>query len=224
MQVFWSALSMMSALLSSSFWPILEKILLLRGACSSDMVSTNNGQPRSVVCVQGCLKEYAPTDILLTETKRILANRHILHSDVDVRSRALDFYDGRPLEKYSEETQESIAKMEQASAYIFSIPVYAAKLSGAVKNIITLSYPGMQKKAAGILAYSSSVPAYPAVHELIGILSQSASVVTVQPVVYASSEEFRGGKIFDDQISLLIEEMIDALLKRMIARDISISR
>lgn len=173
-----------------------------------------NGRAHSVVLIQGGLNEHSPTDILLAQIKHILDIRRIDWNVVDVRSRALDFCDGRVLEQYSDETRTMIAQMEQAHTYIISMPVYAAKLSGAVKNIIALAGQGMQKKAAGILAYSSGVPAYPAVHELIALLSSAAGVVTVQPVVYTSSEEFRNGAIFDEQIVILAEEMVDALLKR----------
>lgn len=144
----------------------------------------------------------------------MLSARNIPHDVVDVRSREIDFYDGRSLEKYSVHTREAIEKMKRASAYIFSVSVYAATVSGAIKNIINLAGQEMDKKVAGIMAGSSGVAPYPATHEFIDFLSKTAHVATVQPVVYASREEFKDGKIFDEQLSVLIGEMIDALLKR----------
>jgi len=163
--------------------------------------------------IQGGLNPNFATDILLEEVVRILKRRSILFEQIDVRESGIDFCDDRPYEQYSQQTHEMCTKMERANAYIFSIPVYAATLSGAVKNIILLSRNQMEKKPAGIMSYSAGVSPYLATHELIGLLS-NASVPTVQPVVYTSREEFKDGKIFDEQISLLMEEMIDALLKR----------
>ncbi|GEM_PF-1433381 len=171
---------------------------------------------RSFALIQGGLNEHAPTDILLDEVARMVSTRGITCDRIDVRQQEIDFWDGRPWEKYSSKTQEVGEKMKRAQAYIFSIPVYAASLSGAIKNIIKLTEGEMKNKVAGIMACSSGVPPYPATHELIGILSQAPHVSTVQPVVYSSPEEFKNGKIFDEQITLLIEEMVDALIKRCI--------
>ncbi len=173
-----------------------------------------NEQIFSCTLIQGGLNERSATDILLEEAGRILSARDIPYDIIDVRSREIDFRDGRPMDKYSMQTQESIEKMKRASAYIFSVPVYAATVSGAVKNIINLAGQEMEKKVAGIMAVSSGAAPYPASHELIDFLSKIVHVATVQPAVYASSEEFKDGKIFDEELSVLIGEMIDALLKR----------
>lgn len=173
-----------------------------------------NEQIFSFTLIQGGLNERSATDILLEEAIRMLSARDIPYDVVDVRSREIDFYDGRPMEKYSVQTHEVIEKMKRASAYIFSVPVYAATVSGAIKNIINLAGQEMDKKVAGIMAGSSGAAPYPATHEFIDFLSNKVHVATVQPVVYASREEFKDGKIFDEQLSVLIGEMIDALLKR----------
>ncbi|MBI4599581.1 NAD(P)H-dependent oxidoreductase [Candidatus Uhrbacteria bacterium] len=174
---------------------------------------------RSIALVQGGLNEHSATDILIEEAARMLSNRGAVCTAIDVRDSAIDFWDGRPFEKYSDRTKELVQKMEEASGFVFCVPVYAAAISGAVKNIITHSRRSVEKKTAAIMACSSSgVAPYPAVHELIDLLLRGSHVATVQPVVYASPEEFRNGKIFDEQITLLIEEMIDALLKRCSGR------
>ena len=98
-----------------------------------------NEQIFSCTLIQGGLNERSATDILLEEAGRILSARDIPYDIIDVRSREIDFRDGRPMDKYSMQTQESIEKMKRASAYIFSVPVYAATVSGAVKNIINLA-------------------------------------------------------------------------------------
>ena len=171
-------------------------------------------QSRSIALIQGGLNTDSTTDILIAEAVRLLTRRGIAHHIIDVRNKQIDFWDGRPQEKYSPETQEIGKTLGEASAYIFGVPIYAAKISGAVKNIIALAGQNMEKKAVGIMASSLDCAPYPATHELIGILSDRAHVPTVQPVVYATREEFKDGKIFDEQLSLLIEEMIDALIKR----------
>lgn len=167
----------------------------------------------TIVLIQGSLNPHSNTALLIAEVAKILDQRGISHETLDLRSVDMDFCDGRSLEKYNEPTRKAYELINSGDAYIFGMPVYSYSISGALKNLIDITSPAMQKKVAGILCNSAGTRSYLASVDLMKILSYEADVVTMQPVVHTDRETFKEGKIFDDHVFELINELIDGIVK-----------
>ncbi|MDO8571136.1 MAG: NAD(P)H-dependent oxidoreductase [bacterium] len=166
-----------------------------------------------ILLIQGSLNPRSKTAVLVDEVAKILKERGVRHDIIDLQKLDIEFCDGRPLQKYSETTQYVYKMVEEADGYIFGMPVYCYSISGALKNFIDIMSDGMWKKAAGVLCHSGGLRSYLASVDLIKILSYESHVVSMQPIVHTYKESFKHEKVDDDAIFVLMNEMIDALLK-----------
>jgi len=173
--------------------------------------------PISFAVIQGSLHPQSSTAVLIDETARVLRARNIPYDCIDVRASDVDVCLTGTQAQIPTPLFERMAKVD---GYIIGMPVYGAVVSGAVKNIIEHAGEAMRGKGVGLLLSSSGQPTYPASVELVRFLSQfDASIV--QPVVHTTPESFQKGVIFDEEVKLLIQEAIDALLKRCFAQRVA---
>lgn len=170
-------------------------------------------QSKKIVLIQGSLNPQSNTALLIDAVARMLDVRGVAHETIDLRRVDMDFCDGRPVAQYNEDTKAVHARMVSAEGYIFGMPVYSYSISGALKNLLDITASAMEKKVAGILCNSSGRRSYLASVDLMKILSYEADVATVQPIVHTDRETFKEGKIFDDHVIELMQEMIDGILK-----------
>ncbi len=169
-------------------------------------------EPR-IALIQGSLNDNSPTATLLAEAAARLERQGIAFGTVDLNAIKLDFHDGRPLAEYSEATQGAYRELEGANGFVFAMPVYSYTLSGALKNLIDIAASAMQGKTAGIMCHSTGPESYDASVDLIRVLSAHARVTSVQPIVHTDKDSFKKGKIYDEAIFDVIDEMIATLLK-----------
>lgn len=175
---------------------------------------SKKSNPITFAIIQGSLHPQSSTLVLVEETARVLRARDIPYDLIDVRASEVDRCLIGKQEQMPTPLYDRIAKVD---GYIIGIPVYGSVVSGAIKNIIEHAGEAMRGKVAGIMCSSSGTPTYPASVELIRSLSQF-DVGVVQPVVHTTPESFQKGVIFDEEVKLLIQEAIDALLKRCFAQ------
>lgn len=168
-----------------------------------------------VVLVQGSLSPTSKTAILIEKAASILTRHAIKYEILDLRKTDMDFCNGRPIEEYNKATQHAFALMKKANGYIFGMPVYSHSVSGALKNLIDIADSSLACKPAGIVCHAQGVKGYLASMDLAKILSFEAQMNLVQPIVHTNEESFRKDEIFDDQVSMLLQEMIDAVLKKV---------
>ena len=126
-----------------------------------------------------------------------------------------NFCDGRPLSDYNANTQQAYKLMEKARAYVWGMPVYCFSVSGPLKNFIDITAGAMENKSSGIICNAGGNRSYKALGDLSRILSFEARVVTVQPAVYTSYEDFEDGRLINSEIPNRIKVMLDALLRQI---------
>ncbi len=165
----------------------------------------------SILLVQGGLHPTSHAALLLEEACRVFSNRSAPYDFLDFRSAVLDICDGRQIEQYGESTKEAIRFIKNSNVLIFSVPAYAPKTPGTLKNLIALSSSFLYGKRAGLICYSETGSNYEASLDVIKLLS-AQSVEILKPVVRATQETFRNENIFDDVVLQLIEELVDAAL------------
>jgi len=169
-----------------------------------------------ILLIQGSLSSESKTAVLIRAAADSLQRRHVAHEILDLRSLQLEFCDGRPLEAYNADMQAACRKVEAAQGLIFGMPVYCFSVSGALKNFIDISSGGMENKTAAILCNAGGNRSYMAIADLSKILAFESRVVTVQPSVYTSSEDYDdSGNLINDSVRKRIEVMLDALLGRI---------
>lgn len=171
--------------------------------------------PPLLVLIQGSLQPRGLSDCIFEEVLRILADQQVAVVTIDVRNRAIDFYHPGPPEHYSQETRATLEVLEHARGYLIAMPVYGAKAGGAIKDFLAFGSPAMKGKIASLVCVGKSDVLYPASRDVMGLLHDGLNISVITPVVRASPESFRNGRIFDEQVSAVLHESIAALVKKI---------
>ncbi len=115
---------------------------------------------------------------------------------LDLRDVALDFCDGRPVERYGADTRRALGAVEGADAYVVATPMYRGSYTGALKNLFDLvpndpdGADPLRGKAVGLVATGASDHHYLALeHELRPLLGFFGSQ-TVNRAVYVNRGDF----------------------------------
>lgn len=115
---------------------------------------------------------------------------------LDLRDFALDFCDGRAIEKYGADTQRAVALVEEADAYVVATPVYRASYTGALKNFFDLipNEAGVRDplrgKPVGLIASGGSDHHYLVIEHQLRPLFGFFGSVTATRGIYANREAF----------------------------------
>ena len=168
-----------------------------------------------IVLIQGSLNPESKTSLLINEASRELTRRNITHEIIDLRDLDNQFCDGLALSEYNDDMQQAFAKMDKAQGYIWGMPVYCFSVSGPLKNFIDITAGAMENKSSATICNAGGNRSYMALGDLSRILAFEARVVTVQPAVYTSYEDFTDGKLTNPAIGERLAIMIDALLKQL---------
>lgn len=113
-----------------------------------------------------------------------------------LRDFALDFCDGRAIEKYGADTQRAIALVEDADAYVVATPVYRGSYTGALKNFFDLipNEAGVRDplrgKPVGLIASGGSDHHYLVIEHQLRPLFGFFGCVTAARGIYANRDAF----------------------------------
>lgn len=166
----------------------------------------------SILLIQSSLSQDSKTAVVVKEAAKNLKQRGIPHEILDLRKIELEFCDGRSLSDYNDDLQEAFCKIETARALIFGMPVYCFSVSGVLKNFIDITAEAMENQVAGILCNAGGKGSYMSLGDLSKILAFESRVITVQPTVYTTYEDFKDGKLKSKAIKDRIDLMLDTLL------------
>ena len=125
----------------------------------------------------------------------------------------LSFADGRPAERYPDDTPRVIAAVAEADAVLLASPVYRASFTGALKNLLDLvPVDGLHGKPVGIVAMGASLHHYLGVDwQLRAVLAWFGALVAPTSV-YLDSSYFKDGKLADPGARAALGELVTALL------------
>ena len=106
------------------------------------------------------------------------------------------FADGRPPEKYDDDTGSIVARVVEADAVILASPVYRGSFTGALKNLLDhLPIEALAGKPVGIVAMGATNHHYLGVDwHLRDVLAWFGAIV-VPTSVYLSSSDFVDGNL-----------------------------
>ncbi len=119
---------------------------------------------------------------------------------LELREFDLQFCDGRPPDRYNNDTREVLRRIASADAYLVATPVYRASLTGALKNLFDLvpNDPNgddpLRGRAVGLIATGGSHHHYLVIEHQLRPLFGFFGAHTVARSVYAASSDFDADK------------------------------
>ena len=168
---------------------------------------------RKILVIQGSLNPKSKTAVVTREAEKVLNGFNgIEFQTLDLRSLEMQFCDGRKLKEYNSDTQKAYEMVDKADGLIIGMPVYCYSVSGPLKNFIDITSSAMEEKVAGIICTTGSSMSYLASADLAKILAYESSVLSIQPVVCSSYEDFSDGRLESQKVREKLNAMIEVLV------------
>jgi NAD(P)H-dependent FMN reductase len=124
----------------------------------------------------------------------------------------VSFADGRPLDRYPDDTARVVGAIAAADAVLLASPVYRASFTGALKNLLDLApVEALRAKPVGIVAMGATLHHYLGVDwQLRAVLAWFGALV-VPTSVYLESGHFQDGKLTDPAARAALGDLVAAL-------------
>jgi NAD(P)H-dependent FMN reductase len=171
--------------------------------------------PTKLLAIVGSV---TPPGRLLSATRWLLDSARASSTDLDVElinlaDKKIAFADGRPPEKYGDDTAAIIESVRSADAVVIASPVYRGSFTGALKNLLDhLPVESLASKPVGIVAMGATQHHYLGVDwHLRDVLAWFGALV-LPTSVYLASGDFVDGKLVESAMQDL-RDLTDALLK-----------
>jgi len=125
----------------------------------------------------------------------------------------VSFADGRPPERYEDDTPAVIARITAADVVLLASPVYRGTFTGALKNLLDLTpIDALRGKPVGIVAMGATLHHYLGVDwHLRAVLGWFGALVPPTSV-YLESSHFRDGRLANDTARAALSDLVAALL------------
>tara|TARA_Y100000588_G_C13793716_1_gene727792 strand:+ start:45 stop:569 length:525 start_codon:yes stop_codon:yes gene_type:complete len=168
---------------------------------------------RKILIIQGSLNPQSKTAIVTEEAEKTLDGFDGIESQtLDIRFFNMQFCDGRKLQEYNSDTQKVYKMFYKADGLIIGMPVYCYSVSGPLKNFIDITSSAMEGKATGIICTTGSSISYLASADLAKILAYESHVLSIQPVVCSSYQDFNDSRLESQKVREKLNKMINVLV------------
>ncbi len=145
-----------------------------------------------ILAISGTLvgsKTCIVTEYLLQQLK----NQHskMEFEMIDLKDFQLNFCDGRPLEKYNDDTQRIINKVENADGYILGTTILHGSIPGALKNLFDLiPVPALEGKPIALVANGGNPEHAQAIEKHLKPILSYLKMNTLPNDVFVTSADF----------------------------------
>jgi FMN reductase len=125
----------------------------------------------------------------------------------------ISFADGRPPERFTDDTARVVSALAEADAVLIASPVYRGSFTGALKNLLDLTpVDALRSKPVGIVAMGATPHHYLGVDwHLRAVLAWFGALVAPTSV-YLESAHFQDGKLADPGGRAGLGQLVTALL------------
>ena len=125
----------------------------------------------------------------------------------------VSFADGRPLDRFTDDTARVVATIAEADAVLIASPVYRGSFTGALKNLLDLTpVDALRGKPVGIAAMGATLHHYLGVDwQLRAVLAWFGALVAPTSV-YLESAHFKDGALADPAARAGLEQLVATLL------------
>lgn len=169
----------------------------------------------SLIAIVGSV---TPPGRLLNATRWILDSARSSRQDMEIElinlaDKKVAFADGRPPEKYNDDTAVIVASVRAADGVIIASPVYRGSFTGALKNLLDhLPLESLAGKPVGIVAMGATQHHFLGVDwHLRDVLAWFGALV-VPTSVYLASADFVDGQPVESAKQDL-RDLADAIIK-----------
>jgi FMN reductase len=168
----------------------------------------------SLLAVVGAVTPPGRLNAAVTRAVEHAARRPTVSASVlNLAEHRISFADGRPLEKFDDDTAAVVGRLIAADAVLLASPVYRGTYTGALKNFLDLApVDALRNKPVGIVAMGATLHHYLGVDwQLRAVLGWFGAHVTPTSV-YLDSSHFRDGQLVDAASTAALTSLVDALL------------
>jgi NAD(P)H-dependent FMN reductase len=125
----------------------------------------------------------------------------------------ISFADGRPLDRFPDDTARVVGVLAAADAVLMGTPVYRGSFTGALKNLLDLTpVEALRNKPVGIVAMGATLHHYLGVDwHLRAVLAWFGALVAPTSV-YLDSSHFKEGKLADADARAALGDLVKAVL------------
>jgi len=125
----------------------------------------------------------------------------------------VSFADGRPLDRFTDDTARVVATIAEADAVLIASPVYRGSFTGALKNLLDLTpVDALRGKPVGIVAMGATLHHYLGVDwQLRAVLAWFGALVAPTSV-YLESSHFTDGKLAEAGARAALGDLVTTLL------------
>lgn len=133
---------------------------------------------------------------------------------VNLADYRVSFADGRPLDRYADDSARIVAELAGADVVLLASPVYRGSFTGALKNLLDLApVEALRGKPVGIVAMGATLHHYLGVDwHLRAVLAWFGAVVAPTSV-YLESSHFQEGRLADEAARAALTDLVRALLE-----------
>lgn len=120
---------------------------------------------------------------------------------LDLRDVTLSFCDGRPLNKYSDDTPQVVAHIQEADAYVIGTPIYRGSYTGSLKNLLDhVPVEAMMGKVAGLIATGATDHHFLSIDQELRPVLMWFNMHLVPGSVYVRGNQLQGNTVADEQV------------------------
>jgi len=125
----------------------------------------------------------------------------------------VSFADGRPPDRFTDDTGHVVSALAQADAVLLASPVYRGSFTGALKNLLDLApVDALRSKPVGIVAMGATPHHYLGVDwHLRAVLAWFGALVAPTSV-YLESAHFQDGALADPGARSALTQLVTTLL------------
>lgn len=167
-----------------------------------------------LLAVVGAVTPPGRLSTAIATTLESLAGRpDVSASLLNLGDHRISFADGRPPDRFTDDTAPVVARLAEADAVLLASPVYRASFTGALKNLLDLTpVDALRDKPVGIVAMGATL------HHYLGVDSHLRAVLAwfgalVAPTsVYLDPAHFKDGTLADDAARAALADLVTTLL------------
>ncbi len=125
----------------------------------------------------------------------------------------VSFADGRPLDRFGDDTARVVGEVGAADAVLLASPVYRGSFTGALKNLLDLTpVEALRGKPVGIVAMGATQHHYLGVDWHLRAVLAWFGALAAPTSVYLESRHFKDGKLADDAARAALLDLVGALV------------
>jgi FMN reductase len=144
---------------------------------------------------------------------RAAAETEVTASTLNLADYRISFADGRPLDRFGDDSARVVAALAEADAVLLASPVYRGSFTGALKNLLDLTpVDALRGKPVGIVAMGATTHHYLGVDwHLRAVLAWFGALVAPTSV-YLESAHFHDGRFSDTTAQTALRDLVTCVL------------